>query len=609
MQKITRKDLLSVQKPSRYVGGEVNQILKNLDNIKCRFAFCFPDIYDIGMSNLGMKILYMILNKREDTWCERVFAPWPDYEEVLRRKDIELYALESKDSIRKFDVIGFTLQYEMSYTNILNMLDMAKIPVLAKDRQDDFPFVVAGGPCACNPFPLNPFIDLFMLGEGEELIDLLAKKYVEWKEKKLPKIEFLKSMKDVPGIYIPSLHTKEDIIYKVVIKDMDQVDYPTKFVVPSTEIIQDKVSLEVFRGCSRGCRFCQAGYIYRPVREKSPGRIFKLACQSIKNTGIKELSLASLSTSDYTDFHQLTDQLLDLGEEKRVSISLPSLRIDSVNLALLQKVQNVRKSSLTFAPEAGSQRLRDVINKNITEEEILNGCRLAFENGWNSVKLYFMIGLPTETYEDLEEIVNLANKIVDVFYEVPRIKRNGKCSITVATSTFVPKPHTPFEWFGQNTIEKIELKQKFLKDRLKSKSIQYSWHDPTISRLEAVIARGDEKIGDLLYEAFKEGAKFDSWQEQLNVAAWKKAFEKVGIKPEEYASREYDLDHDFPWDSIHHGVTKEFLKKEYQKAVKGITTPKCSISCAGCGVTKIQECKFLKSKGKKIGKEEISSTD
>lgn len=602
MQKITRNDLLSVTKPARYVGGEYNQIIKNLNNIKCRFAFCFPDIYDIGMSNLGMKILYNVLNKREDTWCERVFAPWPDFEEVLRNKNVELYGLESKDSIRKFDIIGFTLQYEMSYTNILNMLNLANIPVLSRDRKDDFPFVVAGGPCACNPYPLNNFIDLFMLGEGEELIDLLAQKYIEWKEKKLPKIEFLKSMKDVPGIYIPSLHSKEDKIQKVVIKDMDKVDFPTKFVVPSTEIVQNKISLEVFRGCQRGCRFCQAGYIYRPVREKSPDRLYSLACNSIKNTGINELSLASLSTSDYSNFHELTDKLLELGDEKKVSLALPSLRIDSVNLELLQKVQNVRKSSLTFAPEAGSQRLRDVINKNITEEEILNGCKLAFENGWNTVKLYFMIGLPTETYEDLEEIVNLANKIVDTYFSVPKEKRNGKCNITVATSTFVPKPHTPFQWFGQNTLDKIELKQKFLKEKLSSRYITYSWHNPTISRLEAVVARGDERVSDLIYEAYKNGAKFDSWQDLLNEEAWNKSFEKLGFKPEEYASKEYDLEYNFPWDNIHHGVTKEFLKREYKKAINEETTPKCSLNCAGCGVTKISECNFLKNKVNNSGK-------
>ena len=597
MNNLTRNDLLSVTKTGRYVGGEYNQVIKNLNNIKCRFAFCFPDIYDIGMSNLGMKILYNVLNKREDTWCERVFAPWPDFEELLRKKNIELYGLESKDSIRKFDIIGFTLQYEMSYTNILNMLNLANIPVLSKDRKDDFPFVVAGGPCACNPYPLNNFIDLFMLGDGEELIDILVQKYIEWKEKNLPKQAILESMKDIQGIYIPSIHTKNDRINKSVLQDMDKLEYPTKFVVPNIEIVQNKISLEVFRGCQRGCRFCQAGYIYRPVREKTPDRLVGLACDSIHYTGINELSLASLSTSDYSKFHELTDRLLKIGEENKVSLALPSLRIDSVNLELLEKVQSVRKSSLTFAPEAGSQRLRDVINKNITEEDILNGCKLAFENGWNSVKLYFMIGLPTETYEDLEEIVTLANKIVDLYYSIPKEKRNGKCNVTVATSTFVPKPHTPFEWFGQNTLDKVELKQKFLKEKLKSRSLTYSWHDSTISRLEAVIARGDEKISDLIYEAFKNGAKFDSWQDLVNVEAWDKAFKTLNIVPEDYACKEYDLDYDFCWDNIHHGVTKEFLKREYEKAISEKTTLKCSLKCAGCGVTKIAKCNFLLKKG------------
>lgn len=593
MLNLTRNDLLSVQKPARYVGGEYNQIIKNKNNIDCRFAFCFPDVYDIGMANLGMKILYQVLNKRKDTWCERVFAPWPDFEEVLRNKNIPLYALESKDSIKDFDIIGFTLQYEMSYTNILNMLDLAKVPIFSKDRKDKDPFVVAGGPCACNPYTLSKFIDLFMLGEGEEIIDLLAEKYIKWKKSNLPREEFLKSLKDVEGIYIPSLHTKDDYIKKVVIEDMSKVDYPTNFVVPNTEIVQNRISLEVFRGCTRGCRFCQAGYIYRPVREKSVDRLIELAKKSIKSTGINEISLSSLSTSDYSEFNKLANSILELGKEKKVSFSLPSLRIDSVNLDLLNKVQQVRKSSLTFAPEAGSQRLRDVINKNITEEEILNGCKMAFENGWNSVKLYFMIGLPTEDFNDLEEIVVLANKIVNLYYSLPKEKRNGRCSVTVSTSTFVPKPHTPFQWCAQNSIDKIELKQKFLKDRLTNKNIKYAWHDPKISRLEAVVARGDEKICDLIYHAFKNGAKFDSWDELLNIEAWDKAFSETKIKIEDYANKEYDLDYEFPWDNIMHGVDKNFLLREYKNAMNGATTPKCSLKCSACGVTEISKCKFL----------------
>lgn len=599
MLNLSRAKLLSVTKPARYVGGEYNQVIKNKDNIKCRFAFCFPDVYDIGMANLGMKILYNVLNKREDTWCERVFAPWPDFEELLRKENIELYGLESKDSIREFDIIGFTLQYEMSYTNILNMLNLANIPVYSKERENDFPFVVAGGPCASNPAPLSKFVDAFLLGEGEELIDTIAQKYVQWKKKKLPKIEYLKSIKDIPGVYVPTLHTKKDKITKVVIQDMDKVEYPVNFVVPSTEIVQNKISLEVFRGCSRSCRFCQAGYIYRPVREKSTKRLLELAKETLENTGINEISLASLSTSDYSDFNNLATELIKLGEDKKVSLSLPSLRIDSINLDILNRVQAVRKSSLTFAPEAGSQRLRNVINKNITKEDILNGCKLAFENGWSSVKLYFMIGLPTETYQDLEEIVQLANSIVELYYSIPTIKRKGKCSVTVSTSTFVPKPHTPFEWFGQNTLDKIELKQQYLKEKLKNKNIKYSWHNPLVSRLEAVISRGDEKIGDLIYEAFKNGAKFDSWEENLNLDAWDKAFKSTKINPEDYASKEYDLDYEFPWDNIMHGVEKSFLKREYKKAISEKTTQNCMQNCSACGVTKISECKFLENNKQK----------
>ncbi|MEG2348316.1 MAG: TIGR03960 family B12-binding radical SAM protein [Clostridia bacterium] len=593
MLEFTRQELLSVQKPARYTGGEYNQVIKDKKNIKCRFAFCFPDIYDIGMSNLGMKILYGVLNNRDDTWCERVFAPWVDFENLMRSKQVKLYALESKESIDNFDMVGFTLQYEMSYTNILNMLDLAGITIYAKDRKENEPFVVAGGPCASNPYPLSDFFDFFMLGEGEELIDLVVEKYIEWKDKKIPKIEYLKSIKDIQGIYIPSLHTKDNIIKKVVINDMDKVYFPTNFVVPNIKIIQDRISLEVFRGCSRGCRFCQAGYIYRPVREKSTNKLIELSKKSLMHTGQNEISLASLSTSDFSDFNNLATRLLKIGEAKKLGISLPSLRIDSINLDILNKIQEVRKSSLTFAPEAGSQRLRDVINKNITKEEILDGCKLAFENGWSSVKLYFMIGLPTETYDDLEQIVELANEIVNLFYSIPKEKRNNKCLVTVSVSTFVPKAHTPFEWFGQNTISKIELKQQYLRDKLKNKSIKYSWHDPKVSMLEATIARGDSKIGDVIFEAFKMGAKFDSFDEMLNYNAWMQAFENCGIDYKEYANKEYDLDYEFPWDNIMHGVTKEFLKREYKKSVKGCNTPRCQDVCSACGVEQVAKCNFL----------------
>lgn len=594
MLNLTRQELLSVTKPARYVGGEYHQVIKNKENIKARVAFCFPDVYDIGMSNLGMKILYGVLNKRKDTWCERVFAPWPDFEALMRKKNIPLYGLESKDSIKTFDIIAFTLQYEMSYTNILNMLDLAQVPVKAKDRKEADPFVIAGGPCACNPAPLEMFIDIFLLGEGEELIDAITQKYVEWKEMKLPKQAYLESIKGMKGVYIPSLHKKGESVEKVVIENLNEVYCPTDFVVPSTEITQNRISLEVFRGCSRSCRFCQAGYIYRPVREKSSNHLINLAKESIKQSGINELSLCSLSTCDYTQFNELANGLLDVCEEKKVGLSLPSLRIDSIDVEMLKKIQTVRKSSLTFAPEAGSQRLRDVINKNITEEEILKGCKLAFENGWSNVKLYFMIGLPTETYQDLEEIVALANKIVEVFYAIPNTMRKGKCSVTVSTSTFVPKPHTPFQWCAQNTLDKIELKQQFLKQKLNNKNIKYNWHHSTVSMYEAVISRGDSKIGEVIYEAYRNGAKFDSWDEYFNNEAWQKAFEATNINPQDYASKEYDLEEALPWNHIMHGVEKEYLKREYKKAMEQKTTPRCSTKhCANCGITKITECQYL----------------
>ena len=593
MVKLNSDILRNVQKPARYVGGEYNQVIKNKDDVKVRFAFAFPDTYEIGMANIGIRILYNVLNKRKDTWCERAYAPWPDMEEKMRENNIPLYGHESKDPLDMFDMIGFTLQYEMSFTNILNMLDLAGIPVESKDRENDFPFIIAGGPCSCNPYPIARFIDIFLVGEGEEVLNELMDKYVEWKESNLPKRAYLESIKDIQGLYIPAVHTKEDKIVKRIIKDLDSVTFPTKFVVPSTEIVQDRISIEVFRGCKNGCRFCQAGYIYRPVREKSVDTLTEQAKLSLQNTGIDDISLCSLSTSDYPAFLALAQNLFDISKEKKVSISLPSLRIDTMSVDILKKVNEVRKSGLTFAPEAGTQRLRNVINKNITKENILKSAKLAFENGWNTLKFYFMIGLPTETYEDLDGIVDIAKEVLDLYYSLPKEKRHGRCNITVSTSTFVPKPHTPFQWFGQETMENVVRKQNYLKAKLRMPGVKYSWHESKVSMMEATLARGGEEMADIVKAAWQNGARFDGWDEMYNEKAWLDAFEKYNIDPQEYASREFTLDDEFPWDNIFAGVNKEFLKKEYRLAMEAITTPKCSEKCAGCGVNTKFKCKYL----------------
>lgn len=593
MLEITSTELKSVLKPSRYVGGEKNEVIKNKAKVNARMAFCFPDTYEIGMSNLGMKVLYKTINSVSDNWCERVFAPWPDFEKVLRDKKQKLYALESKDPLDEFDMIAFTLQYEMSYTNVLNMLDLAGIPIYKKDRKDDYPFIIAGGPCSVNPAPMSEFIDIFSIGEGEEHLNEILEKLKEWKKLKLPKESFYPMIADIEGTYIPHIH-KDKIINKRIISNMDTVIYPTDAVVPSLEVVHDRSVLELFRGCSRGCRFCQAGYIYRPVREKSMKTVLKIAKESIEKQGYSEMSMSSLSTGDYSCFKETTEKLLDMCKDKWINLSLPSLRIDDANLDIIKKTQEKRKSSITFAPEAGTQRLRNVINKNITREQILESSRLAFENGWKTLKLYFMVGLPTETYEDLDGIIDLGKEIVDVYNNIPKEKRQGKCNINISVSNYVPKPHTPFQWCSQNTIQKLETKHQYLRSKDLGKNINLTIHDPQTGMLEALFAKGDEQVSKIIYEAWRDGAKFDSWSEYFNFEIWQNAITKSKIDISKYIYREIGLDEKLPWDNIYTGVTKEFLKKEYLKGIKDeLETENCMKKCSNCGVNEKYNCNFV----------------
>lgn len=594
--------LKQVEKPARYIGSEINMVEKDPATVDTRIAFCFPDTYEVGMSHLGLQILYYFFNRREDTYCERCFAPWYDMEEKMRENGIPLYALETGDPLQNFDFVMFTLQFEMSYTNILNMLDLAGIPIYAKDRGEEDPIIMGGGPCAYNPEPLVDFFDLFYIGEGEVSYDEFLDMYREHKRSGGTKEEFLQKALKIEGIYVPKFYDvtyKEngqvesitpnhpdapEKIRKVIVKDMDKVFYPEKQLVPLIEVVHDRVTLEVFRGCIRGCRFCQAGYVYRPVREKSTKQLLECSKSLVKYSGHDEISLTSLSTGDYRDFKNLANGLLDLYAKDNINVSLPSLRIDAFNLDLMQKVQEVRKSSLTFAPEAGTQRLRDVINKGITEEEILNGSKLAFEGGWNRVKLYFMVGLPTETEEDLMGIVDLSNKIVDEYYSLPQeIRGNRQVSVVVSSSCFVPKPFTPFQWVGQSTVEEFFSKQKFVKTHMSKKQVKFNYHEPELSSLEAVLARGDRKTSALIYRAWELGAKFDSWNEMFKYDAWMQAFEDTGLSKDFYATRERSYDEVLPWDHISIGVSKDFLIKEAERAKQEIVTPNCRAKCAGCG--------------------------
>lgn len=608
MTKLALSDeiLMQIDKPARYIGNELNAVKKDKADVDIRFAMCFPDVYEIGMSHLGIQILYDMFNKRSDTWCERVYSPWPDLHAILKEQNIPLFGLESQEPLKNFDFIGITLQYEMCYTNILQILDLSQIPLLSRERTEKDPIVIGGGPCSYNPEPIADFFDIFYIGEGEVVYDNLLELYKEHKKGNYDRAAFLHEAAKIPGLYVPSLYEvtyKEDntiasftpvyddiprTIKKQVEMQLSEAVYPEKPVVPFIKATQDRIVLEIQRGCIRGCRFCQAGMIYRPNREKRVSDLKEKARQMIRNTGYEEISLSSLSSSDYKELPELLDFLIDECKDQHINISLPSLRIDAFSLDVMSKVQDVKKSSLTFAPEAGSQRMRNVINKGLTVENILGGAKEAFKGGWNKVKLYFMLGLPTETEEDMRAIPELANDIAALYYDtVPKEQRNGKCQVTISTSFFVPKPFTPFQWAGMFTPEdylgRAKIVNDHLKEQLNHKSIRYNWHEADVTVLEGLLARGDRRVAKVILYVYEHGGFFDAWREFFDYNRWLEAFEACGISIDFYALRERPLDEILPWDFIDIGVTKEFMIREWNQAHKETVTPNCRMRCSGCG--------------------------
>ncbi len=593
-----------VQKPARYTGGELNSVVKDASKVKLRYAFCFPDSYEIGMSHLGMKILYSLVNERDDAWCERVFAPWVDMEEEMRKNHVPLFALESGDALDKFDLIGFTLQYELSYSNVLNMLDLGNIPLRSKDRMSLTPIVVGGGPCACNPEPLADFFDIFLPGEGEEVTNELIDLLIEHKEKGSSKLEFLREAAKIEGVYVPAFYdvayhedgtiasvtakeTAPARVKKRIISDLDSVYYPDKFVVPFVDIVHDRAVTEVFRGCIRGCRFCQAGFIYRPIREKKSETVNRQAKCLCETTGYDEVSLCSLSTSDYSQVEKLIPDMLSWAVPEKINVSLPSLRVDNFSEELMEELKKVRKSGLTFAPEAGTQRLRDAINKNVTEEEVLHTSAQAFRGGWTAVKLYFMMGLPTETLDDIAGIAELAQKVVNEFYKNPDKPKGKGVTVSVSVASFVPKPFTPFQWEPQDTMEQLVEKQKYLLENVHTHKIQVSWHQSQTSFLEGIFARGDRKLCDVIESAWRKGCKFDGWDEFFLFDKWTEAFKECGVDPSFYSNRRRDFNEILPWDHLDYGIRKEFLIAENKKAHESVTTPNCRQKCSACGAAKL----------------------